>query len=501
MVRKSYVITFLILAISFNISSNLFFFFLGCFITLVLGLKVSFKKDLTPEEKQEKTKQQIKTPSIEVNCKQILENRKKSEEKDLRKKNLYTLIKMPPEISTEHINQQLTQRKNTLFDILKNFSTIIDFLIINDITQIQFQNALDNETQKEVDLFKNSINKVENSVRRFVILNQVLENEFLEFQNVIKSKIQEILSKRKQFVANVKKSIAEFDSLTPEQKENQIIHHKLCAEQVSIKLKNLITDFEELIDNFYIDIFKIIDASFCHLTESSKENASPEKNPRKKSINSENVMIHVEKYYNVFRNKWDLLGEKDEQQKLILSSLNQINLLMESLQSILETSAKNLAKIFEEQEKIIADEVNYLEKIKEVFEKVNINLMSLKYQIKFSKGLENSPQNLLLSSFQLINLIMSHLFNFFTVRFNFHFTNVKVIFCNEQIMFPSDRKKSLINDSGEIAKILKTEDSDCESLDFLQKKMTNTFDFEHFINKYLQILFLEYSVNKYYKVD
>lgn len=490
--------TFLLL--SFIFSTHLFIFMFGCLLTMLLQPRFTFIPKLTLEQKFEILKNQTKEIEANKNCqKEIEQNTKKNTQFKISKQHFSSFLKTPLEFSAESVTEQTKQRFDFIFNFMKIFGMIFDFLVIHQISEIDFPCDSENpEHKKEIELFQFLAANCKTGQLRLNELKTIAESTLDDFSKNSKNSIDKIKVTKKQFLSIVKNAISDFDSLNKTDLQNQLAQLKLLSENLNVNLKNLIDDFEEFIDHFFIELLTLVNRYFENITE---PNSHPSKDipvPFKSTMTSENVMIHVEKYYNSFRNSYEMMFDKDQTLKNGRKGLNSLVLIMDSFQSTCESAAKSIAKLFEESSGFLMD-TTYAGHVRLLFEKIDVNLVTLKYQNKFIKSTENLKPDFPIESLKLSNKILLLFFKLFQVKFNVNFTNVVSSFKSSFTPEIAQRKKSSFYDIHETTPtLIFPSHLSYENTDLQNPKPC--FDYLHFINKYIQIVFTESQVNKHFKV-
>ena len=290
-----------------------------------------------------------------------------------------------------------------------------------------------------------------------------------------------------------------FDSFSKEQIILEFNQIKLFAEIHSSEMNEMIKQFQESIDKFLIGlIFKTENSLSKALQINANVLVDKVETNHRSSMSSDHMGIYFEKYVNKFKQNYNGLFEKDEKQKLVKNSFNKLVFLMDSFKIIIEKNEENLIKLAQENQYNITN-LEFFNKTYDIYEKLKINLTTLKFYEKLLKQNEldePTSENTALEVMKICNKIMDFFFDTFQLKLDLHFLTSDW-FKQDQNAQLKNRKNSVVEIDDNFTTI-SVEDNIGEGI--RGENSAFVFDFEHFVNKYLSILFKEYHVNKYFKV-
>lgn len=483
---------------------GVFYFCAGLSLAMILGLRLRFTEDSPLSVRLGAAKASNPFVQESVDCQAELERTHRESQHNISKNHFSKLQKLLPEFTFGSINEQVERRRVFLQGLMKSLVLFIEFFTIHEVQSVRFPEAKDPELKSEIETHNKFVESSQAACQRVHELKRHLDAQYEAFSRKIQLEADRIKAKRKQFMAMIKAAIGDYDRLSKEQNWHQYGQLKLTIERNSTQLKNRIADFTESCDHFFIEAFDSISSTLrvlTHPTDAPGEGVpTAAKRPKSSSVTTDNVLLHVDRFYNAFKNKCDLLFERNDSAKEATSALNQLILLMDSLHSVSEATNKSIAKLVDEHQDLLLD-ATFFDRAKETFEKLDINLVTLRFQTKFSKSAETPSTNLIMDVLKLTNKIFAVYFSIFQVKFETQFVNI----VDTPPALPDDTRQRSEKKRGSMLELEllpgnTQEDDPAPSADLHRQDTEGGFPFEHFLNKYVQIIMKEYSVNAYFKV-
>lgn len=480
---------------------SLFYFVLGATISMLFGFHLRFHESIPSAKALETVRGEVRELQTEVRCREHLERSARNPGPLLTKAHFSRLQKQLPDFSQSTVTEQIERRREFVVTLAKTLTLMVEFFSIQEVESIHFPQAKDGDLKEEIQTHEEFVRACQHANALIHGLRPDIEERFEEFARKTKVEGDRIVNRRRQFVAAVKTAISDFERMSKEQNSHQYDQMRLTTERQSIHISNMIEDFQEHCEQFFIEVLDHIRVTLQAFTRAKLLDTpvppvppSPAKG-RGRSVTTDNLLVHADRLYNSWVNKYDLFFERNDSSKQAYSALNQLVLLMDSFAAVSETANKSFSKLAEDQPGLLLDR-NYFDRTRDVFENLNVNLMGIRQRAKITKGSDAPVNESLMDTLRLTNKIFAIFFSFFEQKFDVQFVNIVVARPHDDPRQMSERKRTShseveppsLNAMGEEA--------------FLPADLrpSHPFPFEHFLNKYTQILFKEYAVNAYYKV-
>jgi hypothetical protein len=477
---------------------GLFYFIFGAAISMIFGFHLRFHEPIPMEKSLESNRQEVKDLQTEVKCRDHLEKNTRNPGQNLTKSHISRLQKQLPDFSQSTISEQIEKRREFVVTLAKTLTLMVEFFTIQEVDTIRFPQPKDGDLKEEIQTHEEFVRACKQANAQISGLKHAIEERFEEFARKIKTEGDRIVNRRRQFMSSVKTVIGDFERMTKEQNWHQYDQMRLTSERQAMHIGNMIEDFQEHCEQFFIEVLDHIRVTLLSFSRNqllqSHVPSSPVKS-RGSSVTTDNLMVHADRLYNSWVNKYDLFFERNDSSKQAYSALNQLVMLMDSFATVSESASKTFSKLMEDPEGLLLDH-HYFERARDVFENLNINLMGIRQRAKITKGSDAPVQDSLVDTLRLSNKIFGIYFSFFEQKFDVQFINMPVIRSLEDLKHKSQRKRT--SNCELEPPSLRTIGEECFlPVDFRQSQ---PFPFEHFMKKYTQILFKEYAVNAYYKV-